>query len=134
MKYFKVLVKCAHVGKNHYILKHLYIKAENGKEAAKIARWTPRVKHHQKDAIREVKEITLSEYSLGVRANAFDPYFKVHNSTEQSKLKAVNPSDLIEELPKEKYKKKRHGQHLRYESICKKFDKEIRGGNYYENM
>lgn len=134
MKYFKVKAKCGHVGKNHYILKSLYIKAENAKEAAKIARTTPRVKHHHRDAIREVKKISLEEYSLGIRANAIDPYFNVHNSTEQRKSNAVKAVEIMDEPIEIQYKKKRHGQYIRYESICKEYDKELRGGFKYDSI
>ena len=45
MGYFKVQVKCGHVGKDYYFPGELYITAENGREAAKVARVMPRVKH-----------------------------------------------------------------------------------------
>ena len=57
MKYFMVTAKCGHVGKNNFYKGTLFLKAENGKEAARIARDCPRVKHDQKDAILDVKEI-----------------------------------------------------------------------------
>ena len=57
MKYFMVTVKCGHVGKNNYYKGTIFLKAENGKEAARRARECPRVKHDQKDAILNVEEI-----------------------------------------------------------------------------
>lgn len=73
--YYKVLVKCGHVGRNKYILKWLYIKAIDGKEAAKIARNIPRVKHNHKDVIRELKKIPFDEYVIGLKMNLQDKYF-----------------------------------------------------------
>lgn len=134
MNYYKATVKCGHVGRNHYILKSIYIKAEDGKEAALKARNTPRVKHHQKDAIKNVRLITLQQYSLGVRASANDLYFKVHNSSEQRELRAVDPIDIIDEPKEIKYRKKRNGQHIRYEYLCKEMTKQLRGGYAYEDI
>ena len=57
MKYFMVIAKCGHVGKNNYYKGTLFFKAENAKDAARKARECPRVKHDQKDAILSVKEI-----------------------------------------------------------------------------
>ena len=55
-KYFEVIVKCGHVGHGKYIVKKLAILAESAKQAAKIARYIPRVKHHKKDAILSCKK------------------------------------------------------------------------------
>lgn len=62
MGYFKVQVKCGHVGKDYYFPGELYITAENGREAAKVARVMPRVKHDHKDAILSVSEIDVDSY------------------------------------------------------------------------
>ena len=53
MEFYLVTTKCGHVGKGHYVPITFPIKAENGKEAAKIARMLPRVKHHHWDAIQK---------------------------------------------------------------------------------
>ena len=55
---YEVICKCGHVGKQHYIEISFPIIAENGREAAKKARYLPRVKHHHKDAIINVRKIT----------------------------------------------------------------------------
>jgi len=55
-KFYIVTAKCGHVGKSKYILIDFPVIAEDGREAAKIARQIPRVKHHHKDAIRNVEE------------------------------------------------------------------------------
>ena len=83
MKLFKVEAKCGHVGKNNFTIKIFAIRAENGKEAAMIARNKPRVKHHHKDAIRSVVEITEIEYLQIIKQNNDDPYFKCRNIQEQ---------------------------------------------------
>lgn len=83
MKLFKVEAKCGHVGRNNYTLKVFPIKAENGKEAAKIVRDIPRVKHHHKDAIRSVVEISEAEFLRIIEQNHGDPYFKCKNIQEQ---------------------------------------------------
>lgn len=82
--YYKVETKCGHVGKENYIIINFPIKADSKKEAAKIAREIPRVKHNYKDAILGVNEITLEEYKQLCKANSNDPYLKCKNKQEQN--------------------------------------------------
>lgn len=132
MNYYKVRAKCGHVGKNNYIVKPFFVKAEDGKEAAKIVRNTPRVKHNHKYAIIDVKKIELVEYLLGIKVHASDKYFQVHNSTNQRKFHAVESVEILKEVTPQKAKRKHTGQMLRYEIVCKEADKIIKGGYYNE--
>lgn len=127
MEYYKVLAKCGHVGRNRYILKWFYLKANNGKEAAKIIRFTPRVKHQHRDAIREVVKIDLDEYVSGIKIMASDMYFNVHNSSDQKLYNRIKQEDVYPEIEEKKYKKKRNGQRLKYESLEKEWKRELRG-------
>lgn len=86
MDYYSVTAKFGHVGKNNYIYKTIPVKAESAKDAAYTVRWMPRVKHHCKDAIKETKRITESEYLLLVEEHKKDSYFKVRSKQEQRKL------------------------------------------------
>ena len=108
------------------------MKANNGREAAKQVRYTPRVKHHQKDAIQEVKEISLEEFVLGKRAISDDMYFKVHNSTEQRSLNAVNKLDVFLETKTWKYKRSRLGQYMKNRLLEKENKKMLQRGDTYE--
>lgn len=83
MKMFEVIAKCGHVGKNKYILKSFAVKAEDGKQAAKLVRGLPRVKHHHKDAIKSVEEVCYERYLAIKVQNDSDPYFKCKNVQEQ---------------------------------------------------
>ena len=85
-KYYSVITKCGHVGKRNYIPIKFAIIAESGKEAAKIARQFPRVKHNHKDAILEVKEIDFSEYLEIIELNCNDPYLKCRSKYEQNMI------------------------------------------------
>ena len=80
---YAVTVKLGHVGKNKYIVKVLPIIANNAKEAAKIARVTPRVKHHAKDAILDVNKIEETMYIELEENYNNDPYFSCKNIQEQ---------------------------------------------------
>ena len=82
-KYFAVTVKFGHVGQHKCIIKTVPVKAESGKEAAFQARWMPRVKHHDKHAIINVKEIDLEAYLILMIEKSFDPYFQCKNIQEQ---------------------------------------------------
>lgn len=131
MNYYRVLSKCGHVGRNNYILKNLYIKANDGKEAAKKARETPRVKHNHKDAIREVEEINLKEYIKGLSIINADDYFNVHNKQEQIRMKAVKLSEVFKENTSKNYKKRRTRQNILNALINKDIKNQIKE-EYYE--
>lgn len=83
MKMYEVQAKCGHVGRKYYVLKNFAVIAENGKDAASITRWMPRVKHHHKDAIRSVVEIDQERYRELKITNRMDPYFSCHCVQDQ---------------------------------------------------
>ena len=119
MNMYEVRAKCGHVGKGYYIEKTFAIMAQDGKEAAAIARQKPRVKHHHKDAIRFVKQINIDRYREIIRENSNDPYMNSHSIQEQRarcKLEVAREEqrnhakskreDEDRELPKYYHKKK----------------------------
>ena len=83
-KYYEVIAKCGHVGKKHYVPVKFAVVAESGKEAAKKVRQFPRVKHDHKDAILDVRCITLEEFLEIKEINDNDPYLKCHSIQEQN--------------------------------------------------
>ena len=97
MRMYKVTAKCGHVGRSHYVIKDFPVKANDGKEAAKIARELPRVKHHHKDAIRSVVEISFEEYWSLVKANEADPYFSCENVQDQRSYEEIIYCEEVEE-------------------------------------
>lgn len=128
MGYFMVIAKCGHVGRNNYILKTFYLEASNKKEAAKIIKETPRVKHNQKDVIKDVFEITSFQYSLGLQDLKHDSYFHVSNKQDQNRLcPNINECVLKEEKGKT-FRKKRSFNFAKYELLVKEKNKEIRDG------
>ena len=82
--YFMVIAKCGHVGRKNYIPVKFAVVAESGKEAAKKVRQFPRVKHDHKDAILDVRCITLEEFLEIKEINDNDPYLKCHSRQEQN--------------------------------------------------
>lgn len=82
--YYEVITKCGHVGKKHYVPIKFAVIAENGKEAAKIVRQFPRVKHNHKDAILNVNKIDYDRYLEIVENNHNDPYLNCHSRQEQN--------------------------------------------------
>ena len=123
--YYRVRAKCGHVGRNHYIEKDFFVTASSGKEAACKVRCLPRVKHHHKDAILNVKQISRDEFCEGIEIHRSDYYFKVTNSTEQRLFEAVNPEDVRREHNREAFRKTRNvGYILRRRKILEKqYDK-----------
>ena len=83
-KYYIVTAKCGHVGRNRYILIDFALKAINGKKAASIARHLPRVKHHHKDAVRNVREVDFNEYNEQLALNSKNAYLNVESKQEQN--------------------------------------------------
>lgn len=80
---FIVSAKCGHVRRSNYVIKEFPVIAENKKDAARIVRQLPRVKHHHKDAIREVKVIDYDTFCAYEKAMSEDPYFNCRSIQEQ---------------------------------------------------
>lgn len=96
-KYYEVIAKCGHVGRKNYIPVKFAVVAESGKEAAKKVRQFPRVKHNHKDAILNVRCITLEEFLEIKERNNNDSYLKCHSKQEQNLI--VNLSErMVDDL------------------------------------
>ena len=96
-KYYEVIAKCGHVGRKNYIPVKFAVVAESGKEAAKKVRQFPRVKHDHKDAILNVRCITLEEFLEIKERNNNDSYLKCHSKQEQNLI--VNLSErMVDDL------------------------------------
>ena len=105
-KYFKVVAKCGHVGRKHYVPVAFAVEAETGKEAAKLTRFFPRVKHDHKDAILDCKVISYEEYLELNTINSNDEYLKCHSRQEQSLI------DLSARLEDDNHYKKDMFRHI----------------------
>ncbi len=106
-KYYAVKAKCGHVGRKYYLPIIFGVKAINAKEAAKIARDIPRVKHHHKDAILDVKEISYKEYVDIRKNNSEDTYLKVSSKQDQN-LYCLNIDERL--IKEERYHKTKHNR------------------------
>ena len=108
MEHYAVTAQFGHVGRGKYIPKTIPVYAENGREAAEKVRWMPRVKHHRKDAIIDVRKISEEEYLKLKEINKNDPYFKVGSKQEQEKLCInIDESIIYYEEPRKVSKKDR---------------------------
>ena len=85
-KYYGVLCKMGHAGKNSFIPTILAVKAKDAKAAAQIARFVGRVKHDRKDAIIFTHEITKKEYAIISDINDNDPFMQVHDMVTQKQI------------------------------------------------
>ena len=85
-KYFAVVTKCGHVGRNHYVPVKFAVAAESRKEAAKFARHFGRVKHDHKDAILSVTEIDYQEFLKIKEINKNDQYLHCKSRYEQNEF------------------------------------------------
>ena len=130
MEFYLVTTKCGHVGKTAYVPITFPIIANNGKEAARIARWLPRVKHCHRDAILECKRVDKEQFELQKEINNQDPYLKVKSKQEQQML-VTNLSERIqidkhqEELSKPKQKSSKPNlrfQKMKYKNIYEEYE------------
>ena len=104
-KYYSVKCKCGHVGANRfYIPIEFGVIATSKKEAAEKGRWIPRCKHHQKDCILDVKEITRNEFLELNERNRQDPYLRCHSIQEQRNYD-LSSRLIPEEAYREPYKR-----------------------------
>ena len=110
MKLYEVKAKCGHVGRKFYALKTFAVKAENGREAARITRQIPRVKHHHKDAIKEVREIDEIRFAEIIILNEYDPYFFCECVQDQ---RSYTDPDIY---PEERYEFKEKTE-VRYKAV-----------------
>lgn len=101
------------------------------KDAASYVRKCPRLKHHQKDAIRDVIEITLDNYESGKETMLNDPYFNSHLIQEQRRNCLGIEDHFINEF-KDEFFKNKQSNYLRNKSILKLIIKEYRRSYLYE--
>ena len=116
-KYFAVTTKCGHVGRKYYLPVTFPVVAESGKEAARLGRDIPRVKHAHKDAILDVREISYEEYLILVDENNNNMYLKCENK-QQQKSWCVNIKDLVLEDEHNKklcYSKEKRKERVEYQ-------------------
>ena len=92
---FEVKCKCGHVGKKNFIVIAFPVIASDGKEAARKARYFPRVKHDHKDAIISVRKISDLEFDELLQRNNEDEYLHCSNRQEQNQI------DLSDRIQKE---------------------------------
>ena len=86
MNYYLVLCKCGHVTRDYYMPINFCIMAEDGEEAARIARKIPRVKHDYKDAILKVTKVNKEVFDYQNEINNLDPYLLCHSKHEQNEI------------------------------------------------
>lgn len=106
LQFYIVDAVCGHVGRENAVIKSFAIIAGNPKEAAAVCRNMPRVKHHFKFAIQNVRKVSLEQYVIQRTWNSFDPYLTATNIQEQILISEGLQLISMEALGKtESYKK-----------------------------
>ena len=114
-QFFIVDAVCGHVGRDYGVVKSFAITAADSKDAAAVCRTLPRVKHHFKYAIRNVRKVSLMEYVIQYTRNAFDPYLTSENVQDQNRVLDQIHKVSMENLGrKEGYKKTSKVSYKRY--------------------
>ncbi len=85
-KYFIVEAMCGHVRRGRCVWIPFTTMADSEKEAAAKVRQFSRVKHHRKDAIRSVKEVSFDEFMKQRAENDADPYLHCKSMHEQKTI------------------------------------------------
>ncbi len=124
MNYYKVVAKCGHVRRGHYIIKEFFVRAENGKKAAQKVRFLPRVKHDWKDAIISVTPIDRDEFFQGRELHNHDLYFNVTNSSEQRIYGAIDYEQVF--ACDESERKKKDKDIMYYNKMARIQQKDLR--------
>jgi len=91
LRLFEITVKAGHgdqgrKGQGYFIPITFAIAAVDGKAAAEIARWMPRVKHHDRFAVLSLKEIDQERFDEIIKDNDADLFLKVTSKQEQRLL------------------------------------------------
>lgn len=97
MAYYLVLTKCGHVSRRFYMPIWFPVEAENGKEAARIARSIPRCKHDHKDAILDCIKTDYEGFLAQIIENANDPYLQCRSRHEQDQIMPLIKHRLVED-------------------------------------
>ena len=97
MAYYLVLCKGGHVGRNFYMPIWFPVEAEDGRQAAKIARSIPRVKHDHKDAILDCVKTDYEGFLAQIEENANDPYLQCRSRHEQDQIMPLIKHRLLED-------------------------------------
>ena len=113
MKYYEVVAKCGHVGRNNCVFIHFACAAYDEKDAAYKVRFFPRVKHDQKDAIKSVREISFEEFMILKSQNDADPYLHCKNLQEQKKIPDFEIRVISDKRKIKEKKKRSHSCYLR---------------------
>lgn len=102
LQFYAVVAKCGHVGRHFYAEKTFAIQAESGRDAAKIVRAFPRVKHHHKDAIISVEKISRERYGEIKNQNHADPFFRCKCIQDQWQYEDPDIREEDNTLPEER--------------------------------
>lgn len=88
--YYRIRVKCGHVGRGKYCLKDFYFCAKSKSEARERVINAPRVKRQLGDeAIEGIWRITKEKYLEGKKEFQNDPYFRCQNNDDMKRYKAA---------------------------------------------
>lgn len=101
-KYYKVVAKCGHVGKNKYVPVAFAVYAESGSAASQLVRTFPRVKKQLSDAIISCEEIDRKTYKQLRKENRNNPYLKCKCHADQIAIANFEEEILYN------FKEKRH--------------------------
>ena len=124
---FIVTCKCGHVTRGYYMPIDFPVNAENGREAAAIARFIPRVKHDHKDAILNVRKVDHKDYLKQEELNHNNPYLLCRSRKEQNKIEGLKELLCVDNHNKSFKHKTRNSSYLskRQDELTRSYENQI---------
>lgn len=108
-RYYEVVAKCGHVGKDKYYRGRFYVKADSEQEAVDKVRYAPRVKKDHRDAILSVTRIGERKFYNCLIEQYQNPYFACTCGYEQDAIYEVIKEDILPETERQmQHKRKRN--------------------------
>lgn len=120
-KYFEVVAKCGHVGRNYYYEGHFFVVSASAGKAAKYVKTFPRVKKNHEDAILSIREITHREYKVGYEHFCSEAYFMCKNKQQQKMMwENICPMVREETQSQNDYRKRKRSYYNRQKRYYEK--------------
>jgi hypothetical protein len=114
-RYYRVVAKCGHVGRGMYYEGSFYVCSASGRDAARLVRNMPRVKHNHKDAILYVECIDRDVYQQGLLDQQSNPYWNCTSPQDQELCwDYIKPYLRVETEEQLEFREYRYAKHLRY--------------------
>lgn len=110
-KYFEVVAKCGHVGRNQYYEGHFFVISTDAHHAAQHVKTFSRVKKDHGDVILDVIPIDRQRFLEGQEEQNNNVYFHCKNRKEQNQYWDLIKNNVYEETERQCQYRENHNLH-----------------------